>query len=115
MQMLGHYMGPGSLQEFSRHSVHSVNFYHSQWQRHQMELFQPIHATRSNTMSVLSDFSNHSSDVYSTASGSSSDDGQMALMSSWNPLRLRVGECDDRLQLHTILVFMMIVHRYYVG
>ncbi|KAI0209274.1 Rap guanine nucleotide exchange factor 1 [Lamellibrachia satsuma] len=87
MQMLGHYMGPGSAQEFSRHSVHSVNFYHSQWQRHQMELFQPFHATRSNTISVLSDFSNHSSDKYSTTSGSSSDDSQLALL-SWKPLRL---------------------------
>ena len=90
MQMLGNYMGPGSVQEFSRHSVHSINFYHSQWQRHQMELFQSYHTTRSNTMSVLSDVSNHSSDLFSTTSGSSSDDSQMALL-KWKPLQLTVG------------------------
>ena len=108
MQMLGHYMGPGSAQEFSRHSVHSVNFYHSQWQRHQMELFQPFHATRSNTISVLSDFSNHSSDKYSTTSGSSSDDSQLALL-SWKPLRLTVGRVSTLSFLHVFILIVLIM------
>lgn len=72
MHMFGEYCSP---KEDFRHSIHSVNFYQSQWYQHQMELLQ--YPTRSNTISVMSSVSSgRSSDVYSLASGSSGEDSQ---------------------------------------
>ncbi|XP_050413397.2 rap guanine nucleotide exchange factor 1 isoform X2 [Patella vulgata] len=63
MQMVGSYTQPSALETISRHSI---NFYESQWHQHQLELFQ---YPRSNTISVISDISNFSSDT-SFSSGS---------------------------------------------
>ncbi|XP_046542750.1 LOW QUALITY PROTEIN: rap guanine nucleotide exchange factor 1-like [Haliotis rubra] len=65
MQTFGSYTQPSSLECISRHSI---NFYEAQWHQHQMELFQPLYP-RSNTISVISDISNFSSDT-SFSSGS---------------------------------------------
>ena len=59
MSMLGSYDSPRE-QELSRHSIHSMNFYQAQWLEHQRELFSPIYP-RSNTISIMSSISSHSS------------------------------------------------------
>ncbi|XP_041369599.1 rap guanine nucleotide exchange factor 1-like isoform X2 [Gigantopelta aegis] len=65
MRTFGSYTQPSSLECISRHSI---NFYEAQWHQHQIELFQPMYP-RSNTISVISDISNLSSDT-SFSSGS---------------------------------------------
>ncbi|KAL4219471.1 Rap guanine nucleotide exchange factor 1 [Mactra antiquata] len=57
MQTIGAYTQPQGIDAMSRHSMH---FYEAQWQRHQMELSHTIYP-RSNTFSVISDFSSDSS------------------------------------------------------
>lgn len=57
MQTIGAYMQPQGIESISRHSM---NFYEAQWQRHQMELSHTLYP-RSNTISVISDFSSDSS------------------------------------------------------
>ncbi|XP_013420266.1 rap guanine nucleotide exchange factor 1 isoform X3 [Lingula anatina] len=70
MQMFGNYSHPTSHHDFTRHSVHSENYYQSQWYQHQMELFHP----RSHTMSLISDLTRPESDLFSIGSGASVDD-----------------------------------------
>lgn len=57
MQTIGAYTQPQGIESISRHSM---NFYEAQWQRHQMELSHTLYP-RSNTISVISDFSSDSS------------------------------------------------------
>ncbi|XP_033727703.1 rap guanine nucleotide exchange factor 1-like isoform X2 [Pecten maximus] len=59
MQTFGNYTQPSAITECV-YSRHSINFYESQWQNHQMEL-QPQIYPRSNTISVISDLSSDSS------------------------------------------------------
>ncbi|XP_064617098.1 rap guanine nucleotide exchange factor 1-like isoform X2 [Liolophura sinensis] len=68
MQTIGSYTQPSALEYLPRHSI---NFYESQWHRHQEELFQPLQV-RSNTISVMSDLSSGSSDLFSLEDGFSS-------------------------------------------
>ena len=71
MGMLGNYSQP-NLMDFTRHSIHSLNFYQAQFRQYQLELFPPY--MRSNTISIMS---NASSD-YSTTSGGSGEEHQAA-------------------------------------
>ena len=58
MQTFGQYTQPqGGLDYISRHSI---NFYEAQWHQHQKELSYTLYP-RSNTISVISDFSSDSS------------------------------------------------------
>ncbi|XP_021352661.1 rap guanine nucleotide exchange factor 1-like isoform X1 [Mizuhopecten yessoensis] len=59
MQTFGNYTQPSAITECV-YSRHSINFYESQWQNHQMDL-QPQIYPRSNTISVISDLSSDSS------------------------------------------------------
>ncbi|CAL1536377.1 unnamed protein product [Lymnaea stagnalis] len=78
-QMFGAITQPRTLEESI--SRHSIQFYESQWQQHQRELFYP----RSNTMSVLSDISTDSS-----MSGGSSE-----LLSNIPPLTAKTKRMSD--------------------
>ncbi|CAH1785884.1 unnamed protein product [Owenia fusiformis] len=62
---------PPSVQDFHRNSMRSVNFYQTNFERHNMALFNPM--ARSNTISIMSNISGSTgSDVFSLGGLSSS-------------------------------------------
>ncbi len=70
------------VQDFSRHSVHSVHFYQEQWQQHQMSFFlhQRPGAVSAGGVAAgghIPALCDRGSDVMSVISGSSSEDSQI--------------------------------------